>query len=93
LEVAVGSRDPALAWATLRDAYTVVSFTDELAEATTGIASALRREGTAVAYQEVLVSEDRKAFREFPGLRLRTYRRGPGTPRGSSSKGAPPPPP
>lgn len=87
MEVAVVATDPGLAWARLRDAYTVVSFTDELVEETTGLAARLRKEGrwpgwpdflvaaTAVAYHELLVSEDRKAFRDFPGLRLRTYRR------------------
>lgn len=86
VEVALGSPDPEVAWADLRDNFTVVSFTDDLAEESVPLARRLRRAGrwpgwpdfivaaTALAYGETLVSADHMAYRGIPGLRLHLYR-------------------
>jgi predicted nucleic acid-binding protein len=85
LEFSVGARDPALAWARVRDAFTVVSFTDDLAEEATPYAARLRSKGrwpgwpdflvaaTAWTYDEPLVSSDARAFETLPGIRWIGY--------------------
>lgn len=86
LQFAAGHKDSALAWARLRDDYTVVEFTPEMAEEATPLARALGRRGvfpgwsdfliaaTALHYGEPLATADGRAFPSVPGLRLVRYR-------------------
>lgn len=86
LELARGAVDPALAWARLADACTVVGYTDGMAEEHAALARSLERRGrfpgmadfliatTALSFDERLVAADARAFADFPGLRLRRYR-------------------